>query len=61
MRKGDIMATNYEATITLTFTESVEAPSKKEAVNQIMDNFYNDYGFRISKEEITSFKVGVSE
>ena len=55
------MATNYEATITLTFTESVEAPNKQEAINQIMDNFYNDYGFRISKEEITSFKVGVSE
>lgn len=55
------MATNYEATITLTFTESVEAPNKQEAVNQIMDNFYNDYGFRISQEEITSFKVGVSE
>lgn len=59
-RRGVSMAT-YETKITLTFTESVEATSKEEAVNQIMDNFYNDYGLRISQEEIQTFKVEVSE
>ena len=43
---------DYHAEISITFCECGEAENEEQAIKKVKEDFFNDYGLRLTGEEI---------